>query len=198
MTAGPTQSYGQQAPAVRWRPRPVLAVLVRLTATFGPVLVALALGAAAARWLPADRVGLPGLAWLLLVVAGSSAVLFGLTRWLRRLVPLSALLRLSLVVPDKVPSRFAVARRTWSPSALPRAAGGGAGDWLLHLVGALASHDARTRAHAERVQAYAALIGREMGLSSHDVDRLSWVALLHDVGKVHVPVEIINKASRPT
>ncbi|MEW1956239.1 HD domain-containing phosphohydrolase [Kineococcus sp. NPDC059986] len=198
MTAGPTQSYGEQAPSVQWRARPVLATVVRAGATLGPVVVALALGAAAAHWLPAERLGLPGLAWLLLVVALSTAVLFGLSRWFRRLVPLSALLRLSLVVPDKVPSRFAVARRTWSPTTLPRESAGGAGDWLLTLVGTLAAHDDRTRAHGERVQAYAALIGREMGLPAQDVERLSWVALLHDVGKVHVPVEVINKNGRPT
>ncbi|NAZ84012.1 HD domain-containing protein, partial [Kineococcus sp. R8] len=202
MTAGPTQNYSEAA-GTTWRPRPVLAALVRATASLGPVLFALAVGAVASRWLPAARLGLPTAVWLLLVVAASSGVLLVATRGLRRLVPLAALLRLSLTLPDRVPSRFDVARRTWSPALLERAratgeADPGSAEWLLSLMSALAAHDARTRAHGERVQAYAALIGRELGLPRADVDRLSWVALLHDVGKVHVPAEVINKKGRPT
>ncbi|WP_369069316.1 HD domain-containing phosphohydrolase [Kineococcus terrestris] len=200
MSTGPTQNYGPAA-GTTWRPRPVLAAAVRATATLGPLLFALAVGAAASRWLPAERTGLPPALWLVLVATASSLVLVVCARWLRRLLPLSALLRLSLVLPDRVPSRFEVARRTWSPAALEGPGTGardGVGARLTALVGALAEHDARTRAHGERVQAYAALIGRELGLADEDVDRLSWAALLHDVGKVHVPVEVINKDGRPT
>ena len=67
MNAGPTQSYGDDAPN-RWRPRPVLARVVRASATLGPVVVALGLGAAAAHWLPATRLDLPAGVWLFLVV----------------------------------------------------------------------------------------------------------------------------------
>jgi len=200
VSTGPTQNYGQDA-STAWRPRPALATLVRVTLVSAPLLFALVVGAVAARWLPAARLGLPTAVWLLLVVVTSSGVLLVCTRWLRRLAPLSSLLRLSLALPDRVPNRFAVARRTWSPAALARAGSGGAGgatEWLLALLGTLAAHDDRTRAHGERVQAYAALIGGELGLSREDVDKLSWVALLHDVGKVHVPVEVINAKGRPT
>ena len=200
---GPTQNYGDAAPATRWRSRPVLASLVRATASLGPLAVALGIGAGASHWAPAGRIGLPGPVWLLLVLGVSTGVLVALSRWLRALLPLSALLRLSLVLPDRVPSRFEVARRTWTPAVLEQdpeavATDGNAAERLLDLVGTLAGHDARTRAHGERVQAYAALIGQQLGLSREDVDRLSWVALLHDVGKIHVPVEIINKDGRPT
>ena len=206
MATGPTQNYGDQA-STTWRPRPLAAALVRAASTFGPLVIALLVGAGAAHWLPATATGLPWPVWLLLVVGVSTGVLVLVSRWLRGLLPLSALLRLSLVLPDRVPSRFEVARRTWTPAALEgdRKPVGKAGAVeestarrLLALVGTLAGHDDRTRAHGERVQAYAALIGRELGLSDEDVDRLSWVALLHDVGKVHVPVEIINKDGRPS
>ena len=36
-----------------------------------------------------------------------------------------------------------------------------------------------------------------MGLSEHDLGRLRWSALLHDMGKLHVPSEILNKEGRP-
>ncbi|MFD0482598.1 HD domain-containing phosphohydrolase [Kineococcus sp. GCM10028916] len=199
MRTGPTQNYGEAAGRT-WRPRPVLARSVRAVAVLGPLVFALVVGAAAARWAPAERLRLNAAVWLVLVVALSSAVMVVANRWLRRLLPLASMLRLSLVLPDHVPNRFAVARRRWSPEKLAGSGGAehGSAQQLLALISALAAHDASTRAHGERVQAYAALIGRELGLSGEDVDRLSWVALLHDVGKIHVPTEVINAKGRPS
>nr|WP_255480703.1 HD domain-containing phosphohydrolase [Quadrisphaera sp. RL12-1S] len=173
---------------------------VRVAVVVGPFVLALVVGLVAAVALPPDRLGLPVWLWLGGVVLLTSGALFVCSRWLRRLAPLSALLRLTLVLPDGVPHRFTLARRRWSPGALEGSHRGGeaSGQRVLALVATLAAHDDRTRAHGERVQAYAALIGRELGLSEPDVDRLSWVALLHDVGKVHVPVEVINKTGRPS
>jgi hypothetical protein len=68
---------------------------------------------------------------------------------------------------------------------------------ILELVGALAVHDRGTRGHAERVRAYADLVGIEMGLTSDERDRLHWAALLHDVGKVAVPTQVLNKPGKP-
>lgn len=59
-------------------------------------------------------------------------------------------------------------------------------------------HDRRTRGHTERVRAYSVMLGEEIGLDRSDLDRLNWAALAHDVGKLHVPVEILNKPGRPT
>ena len=69
---------------------------------------------------------------------------------------------------------------------------------LLDLVAAISEHDHTTRGHSERVQAYAALIGRELGLSARDSAKLSWAALLHDVGKLRLQPELINKNGLPT
>nr|WP_255479565.1 HD domain-containing phosphohydrolase [Quadrisphaera sp. RL12-1S] len=199
VSPGPTQNYTDPDVVPR-RARPGLALAVRTAVVVGPLVLALVVGAVAAVVLPPAQVGLPVWLWLVSVVVVTSVVLFACSRLLRRLAPLSALLRLSLVLPDDVPHRFALARRRWSPEALEGSerGGEGSGQRVLALVATLAAHDGRTRAHAERVQAYAALIGQEMGLSAADVDRLSWAALLHDVGKVHVPVEVINKAGRPS
>src|SRR5437763_1925234 len=68
---------------------------------------------------------------------------------------------------------------------------------ILELVGAMSVHDRGTRGHAERVRAYADLLGAQVGLPQDERDRLRWAALLHDVGKVHVPSEILNKAGAP-
>ncbi len=69
---------------------------------------------------------------------------------------------------------------------------------LLALVAALDTHDPLTRGHSDRVRAYAQMIAEEMHLSSEEVDLLNWAALLHDIGKLDVPTEILAKEGRPT
>jgi len=48
--------------------------------------------------------------------------------------------------------------------------------------------------HVHRVSAVAASIGSHMGLDRLDVDRLTTVGVLHDVGKIHVDPSILAKA----
>jgi hypothetical protein len=66
---------------------------------------------------------------------------------------------------------------------------------ILSLSTALSNHDRKTRGHSERTRAYTDLIAEEMELPEPDRDRLRWAALLHDVGKLEVPTEILNKDS---
>jgi hypothetical protein len=48
------------------------------------------------------------------------------------------------------------------------------------------------------VRAYAQSIGHELGLGRRELDLLNWAALLHDIGKLDVPHEILAKTGRPT
>src|SRR5262249_14858284 len=48
----------------------------------------------------------------------------------------------------------------------------------------------------ERVRAYSDLIGQQLGLDAESANKLHWAALLHDVGKLDVPAEILNKKGR--
>lgn len=73
-----------------------------------------------------------------------------------------------------------------------------AAERVLELVAALNAHDRITRGHSERVRAYTQMIAEELGLAAADVDLLHWAGLLHDIGKLEVPYEILNKTSRPT
>ena len=141
-----------------------------------------------------------------LALDAATLVLVGVERVARRLLPLAALLKLSLVFPDQTPSRFKTAMRAGSTKNLEarmqqlRDAGASPAESsavLLELVAALNSHDRVTRGHSERVRAYAVLIGEELGLSTDELDLLNWSALLHDVGKLSVPREILNKPGRP-
>ncbi len=58
------------------------------------------------------------------------------------------------------------------------------------------SRDPYTQGHQERVAEVSVLIGREMGLSDRDLDAIEMAALVHDVGKLAVPAEILNKPGR--
>lgn len=143
---------------------------------------------------------------LLAVGAGAYVVVERLTR---RLLPLAALLRLSLVLPDQTPSRYRIALCSGTTRHLKRvvadAEHGHFGDTpaeaaerVLVLVAALNRHDRLTRGHSERVRAYTEVIGEELGLSGSELSMLRWAALLHDVGKIAVPGEILNKRDRLT
>lgn len=60
------------------------------------------------------------------------------------------------------------------------------------------SSDSYTHGHCERVAGYAVALGRALGLDEHDLKTLRIGAYLHDVGKVRVPHEILNKPGRLT
>jgi putative nucleotidyltransferase with HDIG domain len=148
------------------------------------------------------------IAWWVAVLGISTVVVAAVERQCRRLLPLATLLKLSMIFPDKAPSRFGVALRAGTVRNLEervvemRARGvddepSRAAEQILELVGALGVHDRATRGHAERVRAYADLLGAQLELTQDDRDRLRWAALLHDVGKVAVPSELLNKAGAP-
>lgn len=188
----------------RWHGRPVAAALVRAFVIAVPVVAGLAAAWAVARALPQPE-GLSQflLAWLILI-AISTAVVVLVERSARRLLPLAFLLELSLLFPGEAPSRFRMALRRRGVRDLERELEEGDPDassiaaTILGLVASISAHDRRTRGHSERVRAYAAMIGEEMGLDEGECDRLRWAALLHDVGKLGVPREILNKSGEPS
>ncbi len=70
-----------------------------------------------------------------------------------------------------------------------------------HLYGLVASIDGQTRYtrdHSENVAAYATALGTELGLGRERLAVLRRAALLHDIGKVAVPVGILSKPGRLT
>jgi diguanylate cyclase (GGDEF)-like protein/putative nucleotidyltransferase with HDIG domain len=67
----------------------------------------------------------------------------------------------------------------------------------LHaLVATIDSQHLNTRDHSQNVAAYAAGIGEHIGLSRERIVLLRRAALFHDIGKVAVRREVLNKPSR--
>jgi response regulator RpfG family c-di-GMP phosphodiesterase len=66
------------------------------------------------------------------------------------------------------------------------------------LVAAIDAKDVYTRGHSERVYLYSMKIGEHMGLSADDMQILSWASMLHDVGKIGISGEILNKPAKLT
>lgn len=58
--------------------------------------------------------------------------------------------------------------------------------------------DLYTYGHSERVCQYALALGREMDLAEDELDLLRRAALVHDLGKVEVPLEILKKPGKLT
>jgi putative nucleotidyltransferase with HDIG domain len=66
--------------------------------------------------------------------------------------------------------------------------------WLTHMK----KRDEYTSIHCMNVCILALTFGRSMGLARKHLDMLGLGALLHDIGKMHVPLEILNKPGRLT
>lgn len=64
---------------------------------------------------------------------------------------------------------------------------------LAELVDLIEERDAELSAHGARVSAYAEAIAREMGLPAPAISRIRVAARLHDLGKLYIPREILDK-----
>ena len=58
--------------------------------------------------------------------------------------------------------------------------------------------DRYTNGHSSRVAKYTAMLARELGCDEETVEKYYRIALLHDVGKVGVPQEVLNKPGKLT
>lgn len=192
----------------RWTARTRLAALVSVSVFLLPVLIAIAVANELVRSLPEPRSGLGAFAWWALVIIAPWVIYFGASRLARRALPLAALLKMTLVFPDRGPSRMVVARRAGSTRSLERQIRAAetqgihdepsvAAERILALAASLNRHDRMTRGHSERVRVLIDLIADGLNLPAEDRDRLRWSALLHDIGKITVPGAVLNNPGKP-
>ncbi len=64
------------------------------------------------------------------------------------------------------------------------------------LTKAIDAKDHYTHGHSERVARYVVMIGEEMRLPEDFLEKLEYLALMHDIGKIGIPEYILNKPSR--
>ena len=69
---------------------------------------------------------------------------------------------------------------------------------VTSLSEAVDAKDRYTSGHSKRVAEYALMIAARMGKSKEEQDKIYRAGLLHDVGKIRIPDEIINKPGKLT
>jgi len=77
-----------------------------------------------------------------------------------------------------------------TPRALPQAVL----DTVTSLAFAIDAKDHYTQGHSQKVSAYAALIAEAMGMNDVEVEEIRLGGVLHDIGKVAIPENILNKS----
>jgi hypothetical protein len=164
-----------------WRPRPLAAMSVRLVARLLPLAASVVATTVLARLVPRPAGLGPAITWWVCITLAATVVLLVVDRLARRLLPLAAMLQLSLAFPDETPSRLSVALRAGSTTTLERrlhefkdgameAEPAQAATTILSLAASLSAHDRRTRGHSERVRALAEVLGQELHVTGRDLE----------------------------
>jgi hypothetical protein len=193
----------QLAQRYEWRRRRAASFIVRACTVIVPVMLAIVVSIVLGKILPTATTWIPTAARIAMIVIVTTIAMRLASRQMQRLLPLAIMLRLSWAFPDEAPGRFSTALRHARYKQAPNGAVDPDAsitvtDHLLELVRQMNVHHRATRGHSERVRAYADLIGEEMGLTTDERDKLSWAALLHDIGKVEVPVDILDFPGKPS
>jgi hypothetical protein len=71
-------------------------------------------------------------------------------------------------------------------------------DVVISLARTIDAKDKYTEGHTERVSQYAVFLGERLGLSDRDLETLRIGALIHDLGKIGIDLNILNKPGRLT
>ena len=66
-------------------------------------------------------------------------------------------------------------------------------DTVTSLAFAIDAKDHYTQGHSQKVSAYASLIAEALGLSDLEIEEIRLGGVLHDIGKVAIPENILNK-----
>ncbi len=67
---------------------------------------------------------------------------------------------------------------------------------LTSLIRALEESDSDTEAHVQRTQKMGETLARRIGINDAQIADLKLLCLLHDIGKVGIPLEILNKPGK--
>jgi len=68
----------------------------------------------------------------------------------------------------------------------------------LALIKSLETHDYYTKGHSERVAYYASKLAEKLGLDKNTISKIYWAGILHDIGKLIISSDILNKPGKLT
>jgi len=71
-------------------------------------------------------------------------------------------------------------------------------DIVRSFITALEFHDDYTKGHSELVAMFSTRIGESLGLDKNQLEDLYWAAVMHDIGKIIIPSNILNKTGKLT
>lgn len=69
---------------------------------------------------------------------------------------------------------------------------------VMALANSIEAKDPYTRGHCQRVMEIACEIAKQMGFHENDIDDLRYAAILHDIGKIGISANILNKVGKLT
>ncbi|HPO26215.1 MAG TPA: transporter substrate-binding domain-containing protein [Petrotogaceae bacterium] len=69
---------------------------------------------------------------------------------------------------------------------------------ITSMVNILEVHDEYTKGHSSNVAEIALNIAKKMMMSQEDMEKIFWAGLLHDIGKILIPTDILNKPAKLT
>ncbi|MFP4016211.1 MAG: PAS domain S-box protein, partial [Halanaerobiales bacterium] len=71
-------------------------------------------------------------------------------------------------------------------------------DLIVSITHILEMYDTYTSGHSRNVAEISTEIAQKMGLKKQQMDDIYWAGMVHDIGKLLVPLDIINKKGRLT
>ena len=69
---------------------------------------------------------------------------------------------------------------------------------IKKFANSIEAKDTYTKSHCDRVTMFSILIGKKMELSKEELIDLEYASLLHDIGKINIPDDILNKKEKLT
>ncbi|MGH9007401.1 MAG: HD domain-containing phosphohydrolase [Acidimicrobiales bacterium] len=188
----------------RWKDRRVLAAIVGVTIAIFPVACSIGSVIVVQRFITVPTSVLGFALWWLGTIGFCTLVFLSTERLARKVLPLAVLLKMGMAFPGRAPRRLAVARRAGSVRDLHRKVEEArtkgladeptvAAEKIVTLAATLSAHDRTTRGHAERVRALTDMVAEELRLPQAHRDKLRWSSLLHDIGKLTVHPDVLNK-----
>lgn len=67
---------------------------------------------------------------------------------------------------------------------------------LRTIANIIDTKDEYTRGHSVRVAIYSKMLAKRMGMSEYDQERIYYIGMLHDIGKIGIPTSILTKPGR--